>query len=572
MDPPSFRGELYLIAFTCDNSRYTFAYPLTKKSDSTSALRAFNEELIQRGKRSTSITIRVDNDRVLKDGDFAAYAKENSIVITKSQPYIPETNSRAETVWRTLQYMANAQLYQSGLDASYWTLSYLHAVDLRNNLPHKFLNYMSPVEKAFGTAPDLERVFIWGSPCYVWVPPKLRKKLDPKARPGLYVGRAKDSKNYLVLDIEKNKAFETGTPVVREDPLEHGKRLVEANPNFFLPIILQDRLLSHPQPRFDGAVRGHPVIVKNVCTYYDIHDHETVGVVKFTSSKNPDAMWTTARNFVTTNHSGYALLSKHLSGSGSFSSAQTFPVFSVVDIDLKNTFDKPVVLEGNPDSYPALVVSFDVSNIDCEETMFGVLVDPQSDDTWGGPYFDIRASCLDFRCSPLQRGSVDYAKVHNLAAKTPLHPTLLGKGDIKIPVNYTPPATYNKAMKDIFKNNWAEAIDVELTALLDKGVLEFIDIKDLPAGFVPLGTRWILVPKVDQSGFVSKFKARLVAKCYSQVQGVNYEETFAPVPQLITFRLVRSLALRFALDVQHIDVKTEFLNASLDVNPYVKLP
>ena len=71
---------------------------------------------------------------------------------------------------------------------------------------------------------------------------------------------------------------------------------------------------------------------------------------------------------------------------------------------------------------------------------------------------------------------------------------------------------------------------------------------------------------------MDKFKARLVAKGYAQIQGVDYEETFAPVPQLVTFRLVLALSLRFRLDVQHIDVKTAFLNANLDVPIYVKLP
>ena len=78
--------------------------------------------------------------------------------------------------------------------------------------------------------------------------------------------------------------------------------------------------------------------------------------------------------------------------------------------------------------------------------------------------------------------------------------------------------------------------------------------------------------KTKQDGTIDKFKARLVAKGYAQIQGIDYEETFAPVPQLVTFRLVLALSLRFRLDVQHIDVKTAFLNANLDVPLYVKLP
>ena len=165
--------------------------------------------------------------------------------------------------------------------------------------------------------------------------------------------------------------------------------------------------------------------------------------------------------------------------------------------------------------------------------------------------------------------------VKSAAKLTPqvnLHSTLLGIDNLKIPANYISPSTYNKALKDLYRDHWLQAIEVELEALVEKGVLTFIDVKDIPAGTTPLGTRWILVHKTKKDGTVDKFKARLVAKGYAQIQGVDYQETFALVPQLVTFRLVLALSLRFRLDVQHIDVKTAFLNVNLDVSLYVKLP
>ena len=158
------------------------------------------------------------------------------------------------------------------------------------------------------------------------------------------------------------------------------------------------------------------------------------------------------------------------------------------------------------------------------------------------------------------------------ALKTGLHSTLLGISNIKVAANYIPPSTYNKARIDPFRDHWLQAIEVEINALTEKGVLQFVNIQDIPPATAPLGTRWILVTKTDQTGFVNKFKARLVAKGYSQIYGIDYEETFAPDPQLVTFRIVLALSLRFRLDVQHIDVKTAFLNAKLDVPLFVKLP
>ena len=100
----------------------------------------------------------------------------------------------------------------------------------------------------------------------------------------------------------------------------------------------------------------------------------------------------------------------------------------------------------------------------------------------------------------------------NLTPQVNLHSTLLGIDNLKIPANYISPSTYNKALEDLYRDHWLQAIEVELEALVEKGVLTFIDVKDIPAGITPLGTRWILVHKTKKDGTVDKFKARLVAK------------------------------------------------------------
>ena len=143
-----------------------------------------------------------------------------------------------------------------------------------------------------------------------------------------------------------------------------------------------------------------------MCTYYNDEDHETVGVIKFTSVKHPEGVWTSAQNFVETLSTGYSLLLRHLAGAGSFSTSQTHPVFAIVDINLQTLYDTPVELPSGSTTYPGCVVSFDVSMIDVDENIFGVVIDPEATDNWGGPYMDIAGSKLDFRSPPVSGGGI----------------------------------------------------------------------------------------------------------------------------------------------------------------------
>ena len=78
--------------------------------------------------------------------------------------------------------------------------------------------------------------------------------------------------------------------------------------------------------------------------------------------------------------------------------------------------------------------------------------------------------------------------------------------------------------------------------------------------------------KHDENGSVNRFKARLVAQGYSQVKGVDYDEVFSPVVQNTSVRSLLVLANAHALEIHQMDVKTAFLNGSLDCEIYMSHP
>jgi hypothetical protein len=69
---------------------------------------------------------------------------------------------------------------------------------------------------------------------------------------------------------------------------------------------------------------------------------------------------------------------------------------------------------------------------------------------------------------------------------------------------------------------------------------------------------------------VEKYKARLVEKGYSQVEGIDFGEIFSPVAKLTSIRFILSIVVAFDLEVEHMDVKTTFLHGDLEEEIYMK--
>jgi hypothetical protein len=90
------------------------------------------------------------------------------------------------------------------------------------------------------------------------------------------------------------------------------------------------------------------------------------------------------------------------------------------------------------------------------------------------------------------------------------------------------------------------------------------DLVDIPNGVKPVGCKWVYKTKRDSKGNVERFKARLVVKGFTQKEGVDYNETFSPVSEKDSFRIIMVLVAHYDLELHQLDVKTAFLNGDLD--------
>lgn len=90
-------------------------------------------------------------------------------------------------------------------------------------------------------------------------------------------------------------------------------------------------------------------------------------------------------------------------------------------------------------------------------------------------------------------------------------------------------------------------------------------------GKAVIGSCWIYKIKHDGDGNIKKYKERLVAKGFSQ-EGIDYEETFAPVARYTSIRVVISLVAQMGWKLQQMDVKMMFLNGELEEEVYIEQP
>ena len=87
-----------------------------------------------------------------------------------------------------------------------------------------------------------------------------------------------------------------------------------------------------------------------------------------------------------------------------------------------------------------------------------------------------------------------------------------------------------------------------------------------------IGTKWVFKNKQDENGVIILNKARLVAQGYSQVEGLNFGETFAPVGRLESICILLAYVAFNGFTLHQVDVKSSFLNGPLQEEVYVSQP
>jgi len=129
--------------------------------------------------------------------------------------------------------------------------------------------------------------------------------------------------------------------------------------------------------------------------------------------------------------------------------------------------------------------------------------------------------------------------------------------------------SYDRAMACRDAAKWDAACEDEICNFQQMGVY---DIVLQPKGHKVVGSKWVLCIKRGPDGQVQKYKARIITQGFTQVEGLDYDQTFTPVVKLLTFRAILAIAVQQNLTIHQMDIKAAYLNGKLKEEIYMEAP
>src|SRR5258708_39416106 len=108
---------------------------------------------------------------------------------------------------------------------------------------------------------------------------------------------------------------------------------------------------------------------------------------------------------------------------------------------------------------------------------------------------------------------------------------------------------------------WEKAIQEELATLKTARTWK---LEEAPPEANIIGSKWVFKAKKDTAGNIAQYKARLVAQGFSQIDGVDYNDTYAPVAHLASSCAIIAMANRLYLELQQVNIKGAYLNGMLN--------
>jgi hypothetical protein len=380
-----------------------------------------------------------------------------------------------------------------------------------------------------GSPIDLSHLRVFGCTAYAHIPSQKRQKLDARAKALIFVGYGENFKGYRFIDPSSpHKVIKSRSVTFIEDSFigKHDSCKKICGTNFYNYYIDKEHFNTDLDFNNDLNINEIEQDKTKEKTDKSAESSPTCTQISDAESPTPPA-WSPLSERYCTGDEG-ANDSPGDEDGAPLGAVSSLPESSLDSCD-----------EGDEDGAPLGAVSSLPESPPSEPTL------PANPDT--------------SRSRPVRktRGNVpDYLKAYDLS--------MVAEG-----CSPDEPTSYNEAMQSLEKEYWQNAMQSEYDSLIKNNVWTLVD---RPTNENVVKCKWVYKKKLDTSGKPSKFKARLVARGFSQVEGIDYTDTFAPVVRHSTLRILFSIATELELEIDHIDVTTAFLNGELNEKIYMEQP
>lgn len=197
MPVPSTGGNIYVTTVIDAHTKLKVAIPhkvrgMAKDIVMTTVKRWANET----GHRP--VDIRSDGALDYEGTEWSVWLKDNGIHHQRTNPYTAEQNGVAERYNRTLMERVMAMMDDSGLEKQWWAEAALTANYLSNRVPQRG-QATTPFEAFYGKQPNVSHLRVFGCPAWAYTPKKIRGKMQPRAKRGIFLGYGINQSGYRVL-------------------------------------------------------------------------------------------------------------------------------------------------------------------------------------------------------------------------------------------------------------------------------------------------------------------------------------------------------------------------------------
>ncbi|KAK1631695.1 hypothetical protein QYE76_006010 [Lolium multiflorum] len=538
----SLGAKKHCLVIVDDYSRYTWVYFLKTKDETQQIFIDFATE-VQRQHNLLIMAIRSDNGSEFKNYTLNDFLSDEGIRHQYSAAYTPQQNGVAERKNRTLMDMARSMMAEYKSRYNFWAEAISTACHSSNRLYlRKGLN-KTPYEILTGNKPNISYFKVFGCKCFYKIKGVRLSKFAPKALEGIFVGYGAESHTYRIFDIASGIIIESCSVRFEEnDSSQVGQVDVCAGDE-----IPQDAIVRMGVGFF-RPIEGHGVASREeLCST----------TVEPSSSQHQQTPSLEANDAPTQEQEENP--PSHEQDQG-----QDQPRIQDQPFDIC-TSPNIVQDQAHEDEHSQEIEEAQIEGQDGDPNDQVDQVTPPRPKRTKEEIEARRLARID-RILEI-RGHTHDKVLGDVRAKVSTRRQLANFSNHHAYISVVEPKKVFEALED---SDWVEAMHEELNNFKRNKVWTLVE-KPKECRNV-IGTKWIFKNKQDEFGNIVRNKARLVAQGFSQVEGIDFGETYAPVARLESIRILLAYASHHNFKLQQMDVKSAFLNGPLHEEVYVKQP
>nr|GEU58882.1 hypothetical protein [Tanacetum cinerariifolium] len=525
----SIKGKRYVLVIVDDYSRYTWVHFLRTKDKTPEVIKNFLKKIYV-PLQAPVIIVRTDNGIEFKNHVLKEYFDSVGITHKTSATKTPQQNGVVERRNRTLVEAARTMLIFSHAPLFLWAEAIAIACYTQNrSIIHQRFN-KTPYELIQGRKQGISYIYGFGALCYPKNDREDIGKLGAKGNIGFFIGYSANSVAYRVYNRRTKKIIETMNVMFDE-----------------LSAMAFEQNSSRPglQSMTSGQISSELELTYAPSTITPQRPSERDLDILFEPLHNE---YLGGRPSEVPRTIPISPMIQNLQAPTASMNRTPLPTASAADNVPNAVFEGDLFV--NPFATPSTesVVSSTPS------------VDPSNMHTFYQPYPHDYQWTKDL---PLEQviGEPSRPVLTRNQLKT--------DGDMCIyalTVSIIEPKSVKKALTDLA---WIESMQEELHQFIRLDVWELVPSPD---GIKPLTLKWLFKNKHDEENTVIRNKTRLVVRGYRKEEGIDFEESFAPVARMEAIRIFLAYDAYKGFTVYQMDVKTAFLHGSLKEDVYVYQP